>query len=62
MICETTVYEEGNCLGSVDARLCHDVQMSQENCKVSAPFVPIYYEKLHVAGLSQDDAFLAEKQ
>jgi hypothetical protein len=27
-----------------------------------APFVPLYCEKLHVVGLSQDDVFLAEKQ
>ena len=27
-----------------------------------APSVPIYYEKLHVVGFSQDDAVLAEKQ
>jgi hypothetical protein len=62
MICESTVYQEENWIGSVDARLCDDVQRSQENVRSCAPFVPIYCEKPHVVGLSPDDVFLAEKQ
>jgi hypothetical protein len=62
MNCESAVYGEENCLGSVGAWLCYDIQRSQETVRACAPFVPIYCEKPHVVGLSPDDVFLAEKQ
>ena len=61
-MCGSTLYYRGeNCLGSVGSCVSRRFKVSRE-CKGKAHFVPIQYENPHVAGLSPDHAFLAEKQ
>lgn len=56
-MCESAVYEEGNGLGSVDTRLCHDVQGSQENCTANCTFCANIFRKASMLEASHQMTF-----
>jgi len=61
-MCGSVVYEEGNGLVQWMSVCVVIFRGLKRTVRSGAPFVPIYFKKLQVVGLSPDNFFIAEEQ